>query len=213
MEIFSLCVEGEKRPPNQTGNSTTQKNIFENLSNQTEIRLYLPCTDWVGTANEHCPFAVPNQSENGKYNLISVWFNKISKTFLCVYNSQEAAIEAPLKPRKHHSNIVLMGLKAHLNALFFPYYAAERREPVGLPMDFISIRAPSSSNVNTFFPPRMKLFSSSAVRDAYASHWGAKLRSPIVPLVPKWYGSPPLVSGEPSIGSSWCREAPAWFVS
>ena len=24
-------------------------------------------------------FAVPNQSENGKYNVISVWFNKISK--------------------------------------------------------------------------------------------------------------------------------------
>ena len=34
--------------------------------------------------NGHCPFAVPNQSENGKYNLISVWFNKIPKIFLCV---------------------------------------------------------------------------------------------------------------------------------
>ena len=30
------------------------------------------------------PFAVPNQSENGKYNLISVWFNNISKRFLWV---------------------------------------------------------------------------------------------------------------------------------
>ena len=28
---------------------------------------------------------VPNQSENGKYNLILGWFNKISKKFLCVY--------------------------------------------------------------------------------------------------------------------------------
>ena len=27
---------------------------------------------------------VQNQSENGKYNLISVLFNKISKRFLCV---------------------------------------------------------------------------------------------------------------------------------
>ena len=27
----------------------------------------------------------PNQSENGKYNLILFWFNKISKRFLCVY--------------------------------------------------------------------------------------------------------------------------------
>ena len=28
---------------------------------------------------------VPNQSENGKFNMISKWFNKISKRFLCVY--------------------------------------------------------------------------------------------------------------------------------
>ena len=34
--------------------------------------------------NGECPFAVPNQPENGKYNLISVRFNKISKRFLCV---------------------------------------------------------------------------------------------------------------------------------
>ena len=38
--------------------------------NQTDVRL------------------VPNQSENGKYNLISAWFNKISKRFLCVYKGQ-----------------------------------------------------------------------------------------------------------------------------
>ena len=31
------------------------------------------------------PFAVPNQSENGKYNLISGWFNKIS---LCVHSQR-----------------------------------------------------------------------------------------------------------------------------
>ena len=34
-----------------------------------------------------CPFVVLNQSENGKYNLISVWFNKISKRFLSVHVS------------------------------------------------------------------------------------------------------------------------------
>ena len=28
---------------------------------------------------------VQNQSENGKYNLISVWFNKISKIFIYVW--------------------------------------------------------------------------------------------------------------------------------
>ena len=63
----------------------TRRNLFEIALNQTEIRLHLPCTDWFGTANGHCPFTVPNHSVYGKYNLISVWFNKISNRFLCVY--------------------------------------------------------------------------------------------------------------------------------
>ena len=41
----------------------TQRIFLEILLNQTEIRLYSPC----------------------KYNLISVWFNNISKRFRCVY--------------------------------------------------------------------------------------------------------------------------------
>ena len=45
----------------------------------------LPETDWFGTANGQCPFAVQNQSVHGKYNLILVWFDKISKIIsLCV---------------------------------------------------------------------------------------------------------------------------------
>ena len=48
------------------------RNLFQILLNQTEIRLYLPCTHRFGTANGQRPFAVPNQSENGKYNHISV---------------------------------------------------------------------------------------------------------------------------------------------
>ena len=40
--------------------------IFRLIWNQTDVR------------------SVPNQSENGKYNLISVWFNKIWKIFPCV---------------------------------------------------------------------------------------------------------------------------------
>ena len=32
---------------------------------------------------------VPNQSENGKWNLISVWFNKITERFIYAYNDQE----------------------------------------------------------------------------------------------------------------------------
>ena len=41
--------------------------ILQFIWNQTDVRL------------------VSNWSENGKYNLISVWFNKIWKRFLCVY--------------------------------------------------------------------------------------------------------------------------------
>ena len=61
----------------------TQRNLFEILLNQTEIRLYLLFSDWFGTAKQHpnSISLVPNHSENGKYNLISVWFNKIC---LCV---------------------------------------------------------------------------------------------------------------------------------
>ena len=43
---------------------------------------------------------VPNQSENGKYNLISGWFNKIPKIFLCVcIGSEQNAVCLP-KERK-----------------------------------------------------------------------------------------------------------------
>ena len=52
------------------------RNLIESNSNQID-------SDWFGTANAHCPFVVPNQSENGQYNLILVWFNEISKRFLC----------------------------------------------------------------------------------------------------------------------------------
>ena len=59
--------------------------IFRLIRNQTEVRL------------------VPNQSENGKYNLISGWFNKISKKFLCVHvllkllSSKVIAIKATIR--------------------------------------------------------------------------------------------------------------------
>ena len=46
--------------------------IFWLISNQTDVRL------------------VPNESENGKYNLISVWLNKISKRFLGVYKGAKS---------------------------------------------------------------------------------------------------------------------------
>ena len=49
---------------------STQRNLFEILSNKTEIRLYLPFSKSI--------------EENGKYNLISDLFYKISKIFLRV---------------------------------------------------------------------------------------------------------------------------------
>ena len=47
--------------------------IFRLIWYQTDVRL------------------VPNQSENCNYKLISVWLNKISKRFLCVYALRETA--------------------------------------------------------------------------------------------------------------------------
>ena len=49
-------------------NRTHKRNLFEILLNLTEIRLYSPFSDWFATANGRL-FAVPYQSENGKYNL------------------------------------------------------------------------------------------------------------------------------------------------
>ena len=38
----------------------------------------------------------PNQLENGKYNLNSVWFNKISKIFLCVCTNWTVSASAQI---------------------------------------------------------------------------------------------------------------------
>ena len=42
---------------------------------------------------------VPNQSENCKYNLISVWFNKIPKRFLYVHSRNSCTVELILSKR------------------------------------------------------------------------------------------------------------------
>ena len=54
------------RNHNKSNRNQIVFSIFWLIWNQTNVRL------------------TPNQSENGKYNLISGWFNKISKRFLCV---------------------------------------------------------------------------------------------------------------------------------
>ena len=51
---------------------------FRNLIKSTRNQIVLI---WIQTDVR----SDPNQSENGKYNQISGWFNKISKRFPCVY--------------------------------------------------------------------------------------------------------------------------------
>jgi len=63
----------------------THINLFEVLLNQPGIRLYLAFFGWFGS--KRTSVKDPNQPENGKYNLISGWFNKNSKMIsLCVHS-------------------------------------------------------------------------------------------------------------------------------
>ena len=66
--VFSHFLRTEKYFRNFIKSTRNQIlfTIFRLIWNQTKVRL------------------VPNQSVNGKYNLISGWSNKISKIFLCV---------------------------------------------------------------------------------------------------------------------------------
>ena len=74
--------------PTQNSHAKIFKTVKVNteiLLNQIKIRFHLPFSNWFGTGNGQSPFAVINKLENGKYNLISIWFNKIPKRFVCVY--------------------------------------------------------------------------------------------------------------------------------
>ena len=63
---------------------------FPNLvkSTRNQIVFTMQCLIWIQTDVR----LDPNQSENGKYNLISGWFNKIWKIFLCVRNHFETRL-------------------------------------------------------------------------------------------------------------------------
>ena len=63
-----LCLHADKSFRNLIKSTRNQivYTIFQLLWNRTDFRL------------------IPNQLENGIYNLISVWFDNISKKFLCV---------------------------------------------------------------------------------------------------------------------------------
>ena len=62
-----------------TSDDNTQRNLLK--SNRNHIAFTILQLIW----NQTDVRLDPNQSKNGKYNLISGWFNKISKIFLCVY--------------------------------------------------------------------------------------------------------------------------------
>ena len=77
-EVFP-CIHTEKSFRSLIKSTRNQIvfTIFRMILNQTNVRL------------------VPNQSENGKYNLVSGWFNNIVKRFLCVYGCAEVVPGSP----------------------------------------------------------------------------------------------------------------------
>ena len=64
--------------------SCTQRNLFEILLILLLLNLIKNLNQILPLGTQADVFLVLNQSEFGKYNLISGWFNKISKRFLCV---------------------------------------------------------------------------------------------------------------------------------
>ena len=74
----------------------TQRNLIKSTRNQIVFTIF-PLI-W----NQTNVRFVPYQSENGKYNMISSWFNKISKIFLCVMKKR-LKITKLLRCQKAHS--------------------------------------------------------------------------------------------------------------
>ena len=96
MPWCSTGVSGRDGSPSGAWSPYTQWNLFQILLNQTEIRLYLPCTDWFGIANEQRPgLLFQNQSEHCKYNPISVRFDKNWKIFLLWILPHCSLMDAP----------------------------------------------------------------------------------------------------------------------
>ena len=60
---------------------------------------------------------IPNESENGRYNLISVWINTISKRFLCALDFR---LINPCAVRVHS---IQMEVKVNTFWLFIPGYS------------------------------------------------------------------------------------------
>ena len=80
--VYAQIIACRKLYDWRNGWTYTEK-YFQNLikSNRNEIVFTIFRMIW----NQTDVLCVPNQSENVHYNLITVWFNKISKKCLCVY--------------------------------------------------------------------------------------------------------------------------------
>ena len=118
----------------------TQRNLLQMLLNPTQIRLYLLFSNRFGTANEQCPFVVPNQLENDKYNLISVWF--LCERFYSKILVYLLPLKDPMKPLKHIDNIVPRGSRGP--SIGFPLWqetlaswaAADGKNPILVSLQF-----------------------------------------------------------------------------
>ena len=83
METFLTWLNGLRFEAGRSAIQIHTEKHFQNLikSTRNQIVFTIFRLIWIQTEDR----LDPNQSENGKYNLISGWFNKISKIFLCVY--------------------------------------------------------------------------------------------------------------------------------
>ena len=66
----------------------TQRNLFGILLNQTEIRLYVPVSDWFGT--KRTPFGAKSIGKwqiQSDFGLITIWFPYTKRNFCFLSNS------------------------------------------------------------------------------------------------------------------------------
>ena len=102
------------------GSHYTHRSRFLILVKSTAIGLYLLFSIDLEPNAEF--LSVPNQSKYGKYNLISGWFNKISKRFLCVYSHPKFILFASIQIAKLNLlGHIKCSIYSPLNALYIAH--------------------------------------------------------------------------------------------
>ena len=84
-----LSIRCDLRASNHRGNYVHTEEFFRNLIKSTRNQIVFTIFRLIW--NQTDVRLVINQSENGKYNLISVWYNKISKKYICVCSVKRAS--------------------------------------------------------------------------------------------------------------------------